>query len=192
MTMVLGSGSGRTQVTAQPLPVFEGESARGWQHQYSRWLVITDSMIVCIAVALAQYVRFGDSAGIYGHRDHLKMTLFSLVFIALWLTCMSVFHTRSLRVIGSGIEEYRRIASASFWTFGIIAMVTLLARTPLARGYLAVALPVGFLGLLAGRASWRYYVSGKRANGGYQTRVLAIGDRIGGLASGGGTDPQLP
>jgi exopolysaccharide biosynthesis polyprenyl glycosylphosphotransferase len=141
-------------------------------------LIITDSLIVCTSVVLAQYVRFGDSAGIYGHRDHLKMTLFSLVFIALWLTCMSVFHTRSLRVIGSGIEEYRRIASASFWTFGIIAMATLLARTPLARGYLAVALPVGFLGLLASRALWRYYVAGKRANGGYQTRVVAIGDRM--------------
>jgi exopolysaccharide biosynthesis polyprenyl glycosylphosphotransferase len=178
MTMVLGNGNGRTQVTPQPVPVFEGETARGWQRQYSRWLLITDSLIVCVSVVLAQYVRFGDSAGIYGHRDHLKMTLFSLVFIALWLTCMSVFHTRSLRVIGSGIEEYRRIASASFWTFGIIAMVTLLARTPLARGYLAVALPVGFLGLLASRALWHYYVAGKRANGGYQTRVLAIGDRM--------------
>jgi exopolysaccharide biosynthesis polyprenyl glycosylphosphotransferase len=178
MTMVLGSGNGRTQVTAQPLPAFAGEGARRWQHQYSRFLIITDSLIVFAAVMLAQYVRFGDSPTSYGHRDHLKMTLFSLVFIALWLTCMSVFRTRSLRVIGSGIEEYRRIASASFWTFGIIAMVTLLARTPLARGYLAVALPVGFVGLLVSRASWRYYVAGKRANGGYQTRVLAIGDRM--------------
>jgi exopolysaccharide biosynthesis polyprenyl glycosylphosphotransferase len=96
----------------------------------------------------------------------------------LWLTCLSVFHTRSVRVIGSGIEEYRRIASASFWTFGIIAMATLLARIFVARGYLAVALPVGFVGLLIGRVLWRVYVAGKRANGGYQTRVLAIGDRM--------------
>lgn len=178
MTMVLRGHDGQKQLTGQPLPAFGGESARRWQHQYSRFLIITDSLIVCASVMLAQYVRFGDAPGSYGHRDHLKMTLFSLVFVALWLTCLSVFRTRSVRLIGSGIEEYRRIASASFWTFGIIAMVTLLARIFLARGYLAVALPVGFLGLLAGRAVWRYYVAGKRANGGYQTRVLAIGDRM--------------
>ena len=80
------------------------------------------------------------------------VTLFSVLFAALWLSSIAMFHTRSIRVIGAGIEEYRRIVSASFWTFGIIAMATLLARKFLARGYLAVALPVGTLGLLVSRA----------------------------------------
>jgi exopolysaccharide biosynthesis polyprenyl glycosylphosphotransferase len=107
------------------------------------------------------------------------MTLFSILFAGLWLSSIAMFHARSIRVIGAGIEEYRRIVSASVWTFGIIAMTTLLARIFLARGYLAVALPVGTLGLLASRALWRYYIAGKRANGKCQTRVLAIGDRKG-------------
>ena len=97
---------------------------------------------------LAQYVRFGEIANTSGYSD-VVMTLFSFLFAALWLSSLAVFQTRSPRVIGAGIDEYRRIGSATFWTFGIIAMVTLLAKVDLARGYLAIALPVGTIGLLS-------------------------------------------
>ncbi|ORA15622.1 sugar transferase [Mycobacterium asiaticum] len=149
-----------------------------WQQRYSARLRITDSIIVCAAIMLAQLVRFGDSPNMSGYPGPV-MTLFSCLFAVLWLSSISVFHTRSPRIIGAGIDEYRRIASASFSVFGIIAMVTLLAKIELARGYLAVALPVGTLGLLASRNLWRKYVWHRRAQGHYQTMVLAIGDRSG-------------
>jgi exopolysaccharide biosynthesis polyprenyl glycosylphosphotransferase len=170
--------NGHPPVTARPQPPSTIASARRWQHQYSRRLRITDSLIVCASVMLGQYVRFGDLPDTAGHAGE-RMTLYSCLFAALWLSSLAVFHTRSIRIVGTGIEEYRRIASASFWTFGIIAMATLLAKIFLARGYLAVALPVGTLGLLASRGLWRYYIAGKRAHGSYQTRILAIGDRKG-------------
>src|SRR4029077_5486641 len=107
------------------------------------------------------------------------LTLFSALFAALWLSSIATLRTRSIRVIGSGIEEYRRIIGASFWTFGIIAIANLLAKIFLARGYLAVALPVGTIGLLVSRGLWRYYIVGKRVRGKCQTLVLAIGDRNG-------------
>jgi exopolysaccharide biosynthesis polyprenyl glycosylphosphotransferase len=149
-----------------------------WQQQYSDRLRISDTIVVCAAVMLAQFVRFGDSPNMSGYPGPV-MTLFSCLFAVLWLSSISVFHTRSPRIIGAGIDEYRRIASASFSTFGMIAMVTLLAKIDLARGYLAVALPVGTLGLLATRNLWRKFVWRKRAKGHYQTMVLAIGDRPG-------------
>jgi exopolysaccharide biosynthesis polyprenyl glycosylphosphotransferase len=152
--------------------------ARRWQHRYSSRLRITDSLIVCASVALAQFIRFGDSPHASGYRGEV-MTLFSVVFAALWLTSIAAFRARSIRVIGAGIEEYRRIVSASFWTFGIIAMSTLLAKIFLARGYLAVALPVGTIGLLTSRLLWRRHLAAKRTRGECLTRVLAIGDRKG-------------
>ena len=174
----LSSRNGQSPVTVRPAPTFNASTARRWQHQYSRRLRITDSLIICASVALAQYIRFGDSPHASGYPGEV-MTLFSVLFAALWLSSIAMFHARSIRVIGAGIEEYRRIVSASVWTFGIIAMTTLLAKIFLARGYLAVALPVGTLGLLASRRLWRYYIAGKRAQGKYQTMVLAIGDRKG-------------
>jgi exopolysaccharide biosynthesis polyprenyl glycosylphosphotransferase len=174
----LPTRNGQSPVSLRPAPILNASTARRWQHQYSRRLRITDSLIVCAAIALAQYIRFGDSPHASGYLGEV-MTLFSVLFAALWLSSIAIFHARSIRVIGAGIEEYRRIASASFWTFGIIAMATLLAKLFLARGYLAVALPVGMLGLLVSRVLWRYYIAGKRVHGKCQTLVLAIGDRKG-------------
>jgi exopolysaccharide biosynthesis polyprenyl glycosylphosphotransferase len=171
--------SSRPVAVVQTVPTIEPSStARRWQHQYSRRLRITDSLVVCASVGLAQYIRFGDSPHESGHAGEV-MTLYSVLFAVLWLVSIAAFRTRSIRVIGVGIEEYRRIVSASFWTFGIIAMANLLAKIFLARGYLAVALPVGTIGLLVSRVLWRKYIAGKRVDGKYQTLVLAVGDRKG-------------
>lgn len=159
-----------------PSPSPAGNAIRRWQHQHSQRLRNSDFVIVCASVMLAQYVRFGEIANTSGYSD-LVMTLFSFLFAALWLSSLAVFQTRSPRIIGAGIDEYRRIGSASFWTFGIIAMVTLLAKVDLARGYLAIALPAGTIGLLGSRSVWRKYLRHKRSHGQCQTTILAIGDR---------------
>jgi exopolysaccharide biosynthesis polyprenyl glycosylphosphotransferase len=181
--MIITEGvAGRSWPARRPLviaPVAPSPSAntlRRWQTQYSQRLLVTDTAIVFGSVMLAQYVRFGEVANTSGYSDPV-MTLFSIVFAGLWLSALAVFQTRSARIIGAGIDEYRRIGSASFWTFGIIAMVTLLAKVDLARGYLAIALPVGTLGLLTSRSLWRNHICRKRAQGDCQTKILAIGDR---------------
>jgi exopolysaccharide biosynthesis polyprenyl glycosylphosphotransferase len=150
-------------------------SRNAWQKQFSSRLLITDSVIVCAAVMLAQYVRFGQAPTSAGYGAQL-VTAFSILFAIVWLWSLAVFHTRSARVLGGGAEEYRRTATASFATFGVIAIGTLLAKIEVPRGYLAVALPVGTLGLLLSRSLWRRYVARKRVGGRYQTSVLAIGD----------------
>jgi len=174
----VSSRNGHPLVAVRPVQTFDASTGRRWQHQYSRRLRITDTLIICASVALAQYIRFGDFPRASDHALS-GVTLLSVLFTALWLSSIAMFNTRSIRIVGAGIEEYRRIVSASFWTFGTIAMVTLLARIFLARGYLAVALPVGTLGLLVSRYLWRCYIAGKRSDGKYQTMVLAIGDRKG-------------
>jgi len=178
ITSARSSRNDRPPAVVRAVPPVDAATDRRWQHRYSRRLRITDALIVCASVALAQYIRFGDSPHASLYRGEV-MTLFSVIFAGLWLSSITAFRARAVRIIGAGIEEYRRIVSASFWTFGIIAMTTLLAKIFLARGYLAVALPVGTIGLLLSRVLSRYYIAGKRAEGKYQTLVLAIGDRKG-------------
>jgi exopolysaccharide biosynthesis polyprenyl glycosylphosphotransferase len=60
-----------------------------------------------------------------------------------------------------------------------VAIGELLMKLEVSRGYLAVALPVGTIGLVLSRWEWRNYVVGRRAKGAYRTAVLAIGDRRG-------------
>ena len=144
-----------------------------WQRRYAAKLLITDTIVVCGAVLLAHYVRFGHAPG---HMSHY-VTAYSALLAIVWLLALAGFHTRCRRYIGAGIEEYRRVVAASFCTFGAIAMAELLVKLEISRGYLAVALPVGTVGMLLSRWMWREHMARKRVDGGYRTAVLAIGKR---------------
>ena len=66
------------------------------------------------------------------------------VFIAIsWLIALAVNHSRSQRIIGSGVEEYRRVWWATISVFGGVAIASMLFKLEIARGYLMVALPSG-------------------------------------------------
>jgi exopolysaccharide biosynthesis polyprenyl glycosylphosphotransferase len=147
-----------------------------WETGYAYRLLVTDVAIVAAAIFLAQYIRFGHSPLSEGVASK-RLTAFSILFALLWLSALAIFRSRSPRVIGGGIDEYRHVVSASFWTFGAIAIGSLLLKLDIARGYLAVALPVGTAGLLLGRHLWRKKISRERSHGRCQTSVLAIGDR---------------
>ncbi|WP_430459361.1 sugar transferase [Rhodococcus opacus] len=156
-----------------------GHPRRVWQSSYIKGLVATDAVVVGVAVMTAQILRFGDASALVESKtlDNVSYSLISIALLALWLGMLSVFHTRSPRVIGGGPEEYRRIASATIRLFGVIAITALLFRLDLARLYLAIALPMGLLGLLFNRWVWRGVINRKRARGACQTSVLAVGAR---------------
>ncbi len=148
-------------------------SRRVWEHQYIDRLRVTDVLVVVAAVALAQLIRFGELQT----TAMLSYTGVSVGLAGLWISFLAIFRTRSTRVIGNGAEEYRRIVSATFRLFGVIAILSLLFKIDIARLYLAIAFPVGLLGLLVSRWVWRKGVAAKRSKGKYQTAVLIVGSR---------------
>jgi exopolysaccharide biosynthesis polyprenyl glycosylphosphotransferase len=132
--------------------------------------------MVCAAVLLAQYLRFG-STPTTGNWVRNYETACTAVLAIIWLSALAGSRARSPKYIGTGIEEYRRVIAASFWTFGAVAIAELLMKLEVSRGYLAVALPAGIVGLLLSRFGWRGYVTRQRCKGRYQTSVLAVGER---------------
>lgn len=147
-----------------------------WEQRYIRRLRVTDVVAVVTAVGLAHVVRFGD-VEIAGISSAVTYAGVSVVLAGLWIAFLAIFRTRSTRVIGDGAEEYRRIVSATFRLFGVIAIVSLLFRIEFARLYLAIALPVGLLALLLSRWIWRNVVGQLRSKGEYKTSVLIVGSR---------------
>jgi len=168
----LDHGVGPSLHKLMPSEVFERAT---WQRRYIAKLRFTDTCVVCSAVLLAQYVRFGSTLTAPEYFEYF-VPGFSVAFIVVWLCALAGLHTRSARIIGSGIEEYRRVVAASFWTFGAVAIVTLLLKVDVVRGYLAVALPVGTIGLVVSRSLLRGRLARMRAEGGCQAAVLVIGE----------------
>ncbi|MFD9662868.1 sugar transferase [Rhodococcus sp. NPDC059968] len=150
---------------------------RAWQAAYIRRLWVSDTVIVIAAVALAQWVRFGDSGVLHtsSFPQTLSYALVSALLVLSWLATLIIFRTRTTRVIGSGPDEYRRIFVSTVRLFGLIAIVSLLFRLDLARLYLAIAFPVGLVGLLVSRWVWRRMIARKRSRGEFQTSVLVVG-----------------
>jgi exopolysaccharide biosynthesis polyprenyl glycosylphosphotransferase len=198
-TLVLNESDVRARITVrkQSAEAAAGEPSKKvhdrskWERRYAANIRTTDTVVVCGAVILAQYVRFGAPATAPSYVNHY-VTAYSALLAIIWLSALAVFRSRSPRYIGAGTEEYRRLAAASFWTFGAIAMAELLLKLQISRGYLAVALPAGVLGLVLSRWMWRGYVARKRVKGGYGTAVLAVGgsDAVANLANELTDDPK--
>lgn len=149
-----------------------------WQRRLVQNLRVTDTLVVSGAVFLGQYVRFGPNFDFSAHTyDRYHVAALSVLFIACWLISLASLRTRSPRILGTGIEEYRRVVAASFSTFGAIAIVSLVFKLDIVRGCLAIGLPVGVLALLASRSLWRRYIVRERCRGQYQTKFLIVGER---------------
>lgn len=147
-----------------------------WQHKYRLRLLLTDSLVVIAAVVIAQFVRYGSSPTSPDYLGYY-VTAYSALIVVLWLAALAGFRTRSPLHTGSFMEEIRRLVSATLATFGAIAMAELLLKLEFSRIYLAVALPIGVLGLLLTRGLWRRHVTRRRAAGAYCTNVLVVGDK---------------
>ncbi|MCK8616197.1 sugar transferase [Gordonia sp. C13] len=152
------------------------ERSRSWIHGYVIRLAWTDAAIVAVAVALAQLVRFGaDSPLTPNGAAHLPAAVVSLALLASWLISLRAFQTLDRRIVGSGSQEYSRVVTACMAVFGVLAMVDLLFRLNFARGFIAIALPVGTIGLLLSRWAWRQWLGNRRVNSKDLERVLVIG-----------------
>lgn len=177
----VGLSTPATRETATSTETLEGPpqavlDRKHWQRRYAGLLRLSDTAVVVGAVILGNLIRFGYSSPSTGAESRYASACWILI-AAIWLLALAAFRTRSPRVIGVGLEEYRRIISASFAAFGGLAIVELILKLDISRGYLAVALPVGTLGMMLSRWTCRRYIAGRRVAGGYRTAVLAIGDR---------------
>ncbi|MGV9868235.1 sugar transferase [Rhodococcus koreensis] len=173
----LGPASGAPGATTISSESGRLGSRREWQAAYIRRLLISDTLVVIAAVALAQWIRFGDSGVLTTGQElhNLSYTLVSALLVVAWLVTLVIFRTRTIRVIGSGPDEYRRIFVSTVRLFGFIAILALLFRLDLARLYLAIAFPVGLVALMVNRWVWRQVIARKRSRGEFQTSVLVVG-----------------
>lgn len=152
---------------------------KNWRRLYARNLRITDFLVLVWVVYGTQIAWLGvdDASLATGTLPEISYWLFSGALIVLWMWALALIDSRSDRVIGTGNTEYVRIARASFFLFGAIAIIAFLLKVEVARGYLLISLPVGILMLILVRWVWRQWLVSKRLRGEYVARMLLVGSQ---------------
>ena len=146
-----------------------------WRKRTSRTLGFVDAFVVVWAVAGAYVIRFGfepDSTDPSFETGYLWLS--AALCLAWWLM-LGAWNSRQSRILGSGPDEYKRVAAASLWLFGLVAIFSYVLRIDTARGYVGIALPVGLTGLLMARWLLRQHLNVTRQGGESMSRLMLLG-----------------
>ena len=158
---------------AEPAAAREGRLARA---PLGAVLVVLDLLLLVVAFVLAHVARFPWELPVVRPAEGLLEFTVAPVIVVLWSVLLGVFRSRDLRIVGFGNEEYRRVLTASLVAGAVVAVVAYAAGVDLARGYVAIAFPVG-LGLVAsGRKAARTVLAHRRSRGVGLAEVLVVGD----------------
>jgi len=150
---------------------------------FLRRIAITDIVVITWAVLGAEVLRFGSKAveatlpGSAETSMDTEYTVFSIALIVAWVFMLRVHGTYDKRLLGHGPEEYKALATASFRLFGVVTVISYVLRLDVARGYVAIAMPAGMIGLLLALWLWRKWLTLHRTQGQLSSSVLVVGDR---------------
>lgn len=155
-----------------------------WQRSYARRVLITDFLVIVLSVFGAQQVRFGNFTKnlVLEPTDNTKWTIdytvVSILLIAAWMVGLRVVNSRDHKIIGAGSLEYKLVTDTTIKAFGVLAIVALILRAPIARGYLIIAFPIGLALLVLSRWGWRKWLLHVRKKGKYLHRAVIAGEFV--------------
>lgn len=171
-------GSGQIPATTAPTPT--ATVPKDWRPSYARRLRVTDFLVLLAVVFGAQVIWFGSGNAQVDIRSDVRLNelsywYFSTGLVLAWMMVLHLIDSRSHRIVGTGMAEYRRVVDASFRLFGFVAILAFLLKVDVARGFLLISLPAGVLALVIERWLWRQWLIRKRRQGHYTARVLLVG-----------------
>ncbi|WP_144659242.1 sugar transferase [Paenarthrobacter nicotinovorans] len=148
---------------------------KAWQRRASRRLKVVDAFVIVWAVVGAYVIRFGFEPDFVISGQEPNYLWVSVALAAVWWFMLGAWNSRQSRVLGAGPDEYKRVAAASLWLFGLVAIISYSLRIETARGYVGIALPVGLAGLLLARWLLRQHLNVARQKGRSMSRLLLLG-----------------
>lgn len=151
-----------------------------WRAKQAKLLAIVDAGVVLWAMSGALILRFGTLRGqeliSTAGEPYVAVTV---LLAAIWWIMLGLSGSRETTILGYGSEEYKRLLTASFWLFGLVATVSYAFQLDIARGYVALALPAGLASLLVARMLIRSHLRSQRSAGKSISTVLLIGGLYG-------------
>jgi hypothetical protein len=148
-----------------------------WEHKVGRRILITDLLAVGLAVAVSHAFRYyfiPVPAEMLARARPNVLTVTLTVFIG-WMIALAVFRTRDPKTLDAGARQYQAVGRATFAVFALVAIVALLFKWDVSRGFLAASFTIGITLLVLERRVWRAWVLRQRRHGRNLAKVLVIG-----------------
>ena len=147
-----------------------------WERKVGRRILVADALTVAIAVAVAHALRFNvfpvPASAMEGAVPGIE-TVSITVFLG-WMIALSVLRTRDPKTLDSA-RQYQAVARATFSLFAWLAILTLLFKWDVSRGFIAMSVVIGLTLLFLQRRAWRTWVMRQRRRGRFLANVLVIG-----------------
>jgi exopolysaccharide biosynthesis polyprenyl glycosylphosphotransferase len=147
-----------------------------WPAVHLTRLVILDALSIWISLTTAALTRRGVSSLNVATSSGVSYALLVSATAGFWLLALSARGAYESRFYGTGPEEYKRVVSATFLTFGSVAIISYAFKLQLPRSFVAFSLPMGLGLLLIGRYAARRWLISRRSKGLSLHRVVAVGD----------------
>ena len=149
-----------------------------WWRGYACALAALDAVAVIVGAIVAQWVRFGDLGTFTTGRVGLSYLAVAFASAPGWVLTMTFGGAYDRRYYGWGTEEYRRVFDAAVRFLLIVALIGFLSKTDMARGFVAVAIPLATAFTLVGRYGLRQWMYRMRKHGCFTKRVLVVGSVV--------------
>ncbi|MDK1328478.1 sugar transferase [Arthrobacter sp. zg-Y1143] len=151
-------------------------AAVAWSRRYCRILAASDALVVAASVLAGHLWQFGGQTpavriGPFYAGDLMVSLLIGLA----WMLALHVYRSRDARITGIGTDEYKRVVNATVMLVGSLAFAAVVFQVDVARGYFGLIFPVGAVGLICTRWLLRRWLSRRRRQGYYLSKVVVLG-----------------
>ena len=139
-----------------------------WEKDYLRRTAVSDFAIATVCSAVAIQIRFGGGLGL-----HYAMLCVALPL--LWVATLLLFGAYSVKSIGTGSDEFRKVLNAGFGLTAGLAILSYAVNVELSREYLLLTMPTLTGADLCVRLAQRKRLHRRRAKGQCMSTLLAVG-----------------
>lgn len=155
------------------------KGASTWRQRIFVRMFLTDLILVICSVLIAMVARFGIPKDVdnWGPTS-ISYELVSAVVVVAWMAALAMYQAYRPSLLGVGLDEYRVVVRATAAVFGLFAIFSMVFKFDYSRGYFAIALPLGALSLMAGRAANRHLLVSWRRRGMATDGTLVVGNPV--------------
>ncbi len=167
---------GSTPTSAPPRPaILKRREPANWWRRYACAIALLDSAAMIVGATVALWVRFGTLDATSTGPLSIPYLLLAVVAAPAWVLTASLGGAYDRRYYGWGTEEYRRVFDSAVRYFMLVALLGFLFKLDVARGFVAIAVPLATGLTLLGRYVLRRWLHRMRRHGRFTKRVLVVG-----------------